>query len=62
MATQNEIEQFKAALERARGQLAMLEASAGTEPQDTEARRRIKKATSRIEVLSAKLAKLGVKP
>ena len=62
MATQYEIEQLQAALERARGQLAMLEASAGIEPQDTEARRRIKKATTRIEVLTAKLAELGVKP
>ncbi len=39
----------------------MLEASAGIEPKDIEARRRMKKATSRIEVLSAKLANLGVK-
>jgi hypothetical protein len=61
MATEREIEQLKAALERARGQLAMLEASAGIEPKDIEARRRMKKATSRIEVLSAKLANLGVK-
>jgi hypothetical protein len=61
MATEYEIEQLKAALERARGQLAMLEASAGIQPKDTEARRRIRKAATRIEVLSTKLANLGVK-
>jgi len=61
MTTQYEIEQLKAALERARGQLAMLEVSAGIEPKDAEARRRIKKAASRIEVLSAKLGRVNTK-
>jgi len=62
MATQDEIEQLKAELELARAELAMLEASAGTETRGIETRKRIKKAKAHEEAILAKLAKLGVKP
>jgi len=62
MAIPNEIELLKAAIVRAKTQLAMLETSAGTKPKDAETRRRIRKAASRIELLSDKLAKLDAKP
>jgi hypothetical protein len=58
MASGDNVEQLRVSLERVRGQLAMLEATASIKP-DYEIRKLLKKAKSEESVIQAKLAELG---